>query len=212
MSFCIFTRDNHAENNWGKCTRMHENEPANTNYKSTAGSSQQSSKQKNGDNSRKILQINIKKKQRDQNSSEKASNCTSKLFQTRRLQTLQNLLSVMKQRWLSFLGHSSFKDPYGSQMLKRNRRHYRAVCHDFALCNVIGQRTQRPKFWTQQSVITRLVMRRQFINYANLQANKHPKLMEIVWGWDRPGNIMAPLFTFIPLIPQWSFFTCLFST
>lgn len=46
----------------------------------------------------KYYKLILKKKQRDQNSSKKASNCTSKLFQTRRLQTLQNLLPVMKQR------------------------------------------------------------------------------------------------------------------
>lgn len=72
----------------------------------------------------KLIYI-FKKKNRDKNSSQKkTSNYTSKLVQTRRLQTSQDLLSTVKQ---SFLGNSSFKDLYESQMLTLNRRHFRAV-------------------------------------------------------------------------------------
>lgn len=56
----FFTRDNETENNWGKYTRMHGNEPENTNYKSTAGSSQPSRKQENTDNVMNMIQINTK--------------------------------------------------------------------------------------------------------------------------------------------------------
>lgn len=48
MCFGIFTRDNQSKQ-LGGCTSMHENQPANTNNKSSAGSFQQSSKQQNGD-------------------------------------------------------------------------------------------------------------------------------------------------------------------
>lgn len=83
---------------------MHENEPENTNYKSTAGSPQQRSKQKTGDNIVNMIQINMKNQTKRQEFIQKKttqknhSNYTPKLFQARILQTLQNLLSVVKQR------------------------------------------------------------------------------------------------------------------
>lgn len=132
----FFTRDNQTENNWWKRSRTYENEPENTNYKSTAGSSQQSSKQKNGDNIVNMIQINMK------NQTKRQEFIIKKPIQTTHrgfLPTLQNLLSVVKQRWLSFLGNLSFKDLYESQILKLNKRHYRVVCHQFVQCKLCYQ-------------------------------------------------------------------------